>query len=187
MSINSLTAVASNNATSVESIFLLTTASGANAYRASLKEVSHIGVGFDQGACWQCNTGAGGGSSTSPYYAFGSLAYDSASWTDANSIGIFRIPTDKWEYVQVGFNVKATFSSNCLFWMARGTSAAQLSGAPYGHLNGTSSYGYYHAVSEPIRVESGQLIIPAQFTGAGVYVAGEDSYIWLRPYGKRKE
>ena len=186
MSINSLTAVASNNATSVESIFLLTTASGANAYRASLKDVSHIGVGFDQGACWQCNTGAPGGLSTSPYYAFGSLAYDSASWTDANSIGIFRVPTDKWEYVQIGFNVKATFGSNALFWMSRGT-AIDLSGAPYGHLDGTSSIGYYHAASEPIRVVSGQLIIPAQYAGTGVYVTGEDCYIWLRPYGKRKE
>lgn len=60
-------------------------------------------AGHDVGALW-INDGTAYSYPTVTWSTikFGSLAYDTGSWTDSNSIGLFRVPNDKWEFVQIG-------------------------------------------------------------------------------------
>lgn len=75
----------------------------------SVGQWSDLG-GFDRGAMWAT------GDAHTVYDAadlytpmiLNSLQWDTGSWTDANSVGIFRVPNDKWAYVECHFSISTS-------------------------------------------------------------------------------
>ena len=71
----------------------------------NLEQFTQLG-GEDIGAMWTSDATTVNSlvSATWTTMRYGSLAYDTGSWTDANSNGLFIIPNDKWQYVEIGAN-----------------------------------------------------------------------------------
>lgn len=153
----SLTALGSGGVTVVSSGLLVADNAGAKAISLStIQQISPI----DRGAMWGANSteyGLAANGWTS--LKFGSLQYDTGSWTDSNSIGLFRVPSDKWQYVTVGFSLthfhSTTFNSGYrIAFLSSGVNSQipwQTTDAPTNNRGGTT-------VEAVMEVQSGSII-----------------------------
>lgn len=100
-SVLSLTVAASADYTFASSTLLFSVGNSASAIDlANLSELASQ----DVGALWvnDGTTVRSLPSATWTAFFHGSLQYDTGSWSDANSVGLLRVPNDKWEYVEIG-------------------------------------------------------------------------------------
>ena len=182
MSINSFTALASGDVTNVSSTLLFCVWSD-TAYKISIEQIANIGVA-DIGARWIANSDQNLAANSTHLISrhFGSLYYDTNSWTDAATPGIFRVPNDKYTHVEVGFCLyvggqSAGFAQAWMGVNCTGTVAPcafdRKSGNVFTRLQG---------VSPPLPVSSGDVIEPllyVQDTGS-IQAANQKVSIWIR-------
>lgn len=182
MSINSFTALASGDATFASSVFLIAVWSD-TPYKMSVEQLSNIGAN-DIGARWVANSDQNIAAASTHMVArhFGSLHYDTNSWTDAATPGIFRVPNDKYTHVEMGFcmfvgegvNLVMSVLNNDNFGAAFAVPCAidKQSGGTFLRLVGASP---------PIPVSSGDIIRPYVYPGqAASLQAGSQYSIWVR-------
>lgn len=105
MSINSLTHCDSGDITFASSAQLFLNVSAVGDKNIRFDNLGLLPPPVDYGARWDCNTSQGFGSfgfrDLSP--SFGSLTYDTGSWTNASSPGVFLVADDRYSHVDIGF------------------------------------------------------------------------------------
>lgn len=192
MSITSLTAVASGDITNTSSALMFMVSSG-TAYKVPASTLPYAANGtVDMGAMWLQNSEGGGGTYDCHRF-FGSLAYDTGSWTNANCIGMFIVPDDKWEYVQVGLNTMVKSSTFGYYWTWFMINAQLRPFTAQAHADlhgGTAAFGpTVNGVSAPIKVSSGDRFFLQSYLNGVVQrhssISNYETHIWIRPYARR--
>lgn len=105
-SITDLGTVVSSEVTNGNSMFFL-----ADQAKASASLLSSLAA-FDPGAMITLPTSIAIGASYATLTTGCSVQYDTGSWTDANSAGIFRVPDGTWEWVELGITAEVGHSTN---------------------------------------------------------------------------
>lgn len=95
----SLTALNSYGVSDLSSAFMVAESTGSR--KMSLDDITRLGVS-DYGAMFTLETVTGIPADTDTQILCDSISYDNGDFTDANSIGVFYIKSDNWEYVQAG-------------------------------------------------------------------------------------
>lgn len=99
-SINSLTASSSGDITNVSSVLMYAVNNFASK-KMSVGDLQDLGMGH-LGAMFTNSSPFGIVINSFTQIPFDNVVYDTGSWTDSNSIGIFRVPDGTWGYVQIG-------------------------------------------------------------------------------------
>lgn len=108
-SVLSLTAMGSGGVTNTSSALFLAVGNSFSAI--SLTELTKLAP-MNVGAMWTTAVSQSIRVQSFETIAFSSLQYDTGSWTDSNSNGLFVVRNDKWEIVEVGFNLTVGVTIN---------------------------------------------------------------------------
>ena len=184
-SVLSLTLLSSGNITNTTSAILPIFANSANS-RINWEQIADLGV-FDPGALWsRGDTHTIIPSNSSLPVILNSLQYDTGSWTDANSTGLFRVPDDKWSYVRVGGCISSSLNNTTHFqaWAANlSYGTAQWPGSPFKSFRGLT-YPFATFRSGPLPVSSGDIIEMWGFTSGSTTTLGRyaGECFWIGGY-----
>lgn len=99
-SVLSLTVTASGGTTNTTSALFVV--AGQSFSAISMKQLSYIAP-LNSGAAWTLTASVPVQPTNFQNIPMSSLQWDTGSWTDSNSVGLFVIRNDKWETVEVGW------------------------------------------------------------------------------------
>lgn len=184
-SINSLTAIASGDITNVSSV-LMYVVDNLNSAKMSLGNLQDIGLG-DIGAMWTLSADIGLASVTTTVVSYDGLVYDTGSWTNPASTGLFRVPDDRWSFIQVGMNLQ-TNNANLAQVSVYVNGVFGYPGSAINAMNGllAGNLARFSTISAPMQVSSGDILQPYFFTSlANTLQASEYTNFWIRGIKRR--
>ena len=184
--VTSLTVLSSGDITNTSSA-ILPIQIGDTVYKIDLDQVANLGV-FDPGALWsRGDVHTILPSATTVPVLLNSLQYDTGSWTDSNSVGIFRVPNDKWSYVRVGGCVSSSLNNANIHFQAwadlNANQSAGWPGQPFKSIRGIA-YPFATFRSGPVPVSSGDIITMKGYTSGNTSVTGRyaGECFWIGGY-----
>lgn len=112
MRISSLTTLSTTSDIDVRSAFIYV--GGAKAKTTDL--ANYIGLldpaGKIEGAMYTLSTSIQGTLAAFTVVSLDTVQYDNTSWTNANSVGLFQVPTDEFRFVEVEYTAEHHSTSN---------------------------------------------------------------------------
>ena len=163
MSITSLTAVASGGITNLTSGFIFADINGVG-YSVPLDVIEDLGLGYYGAMQTIPNSGTilGITIATTTTIVYSEEIYNFGDWIDSNSLGVFRVPNDDWEYVtcQAGiYSHMADWARLSIISGAPGSESKPVGGGEYLMDDLPSGSGWGVTIeSAPIAVSSGDVV-----------------------------
>ena len=186
-SVLSLTAGTSAGYTTATSMLMAAEESG-NFRAISLDRFTQL-AGQDIGAMWISDNN--GTSYTAGDYrniSWGSLQYDTGSWTDSNSVGLFRVPNDKWLYVQIGCQFNFSVGGHCAPRIVTLSTDWSINSTAYPYStpndDGTTADIKY-PISGIVRTASGTIYSAQILPSTGVATEAANGVFWIRGFQSR--
>lgn len=188
-SVLSLTAAASADYTFATSALLATEADGFKAI--DLSALTDL-AGHDVGALWRRDPTLTQSlvSATWTGLLWGSLGWDTGSWTDSNSQGLLRVPNDKWSHVEIGATITLDVIDDGAFRIVTilGTASTSIN-YPYQTYNYDGTTACAVCMQSIVQVASGDVFQAQAFisNGANAWdnVSNEFDAFWIRGYTAR--
>lgn len=185
----SLTAATSAGFTNISSMLMATEAQSFQAI--SIDELTNL-AGMDIGALWRRDHSTVNSlpAATWSGLTWGSLGWDTGSWTDSNSVGLLRVPNDKWAYVEIGATAYIDCFNDGAFRIVTiaGTSNGSIN-YPYMTFNYDGNTAFAGTIYTIIPVSSGDVFQAQAFITGGANAddnsATEFDGFWIRGYSAR--
>lgn len=181
-----LTSAASADYTFATSALLAAEADGFKA--VGLDEMTNL-AGLDIGAMLTRDGSANSHPAASwTALRFGGVAWDTGSWSDSNSVGLLRVPNDKWQFVEIGMTTANGVTNDGAMRIV--TIAGTANGSihyPYLTYNYDSTTFFHGSIHSIVEVSSGDVFQAQVFiTGGGTETTSRtDGGFWIRGYSAR--